>query len=138
MTDKPQQSNLPERARGSLNLAMFLGRIVGGFVGLCLGVTIGIQIGGSLSPVLGGVIGLFAGAFISQLIFKSFPRLSSNRTISARSASYSIIGLFAGLMIGDALGTFTNFDRLYSGFIGASLGLYAGMLLGLAHRRKGK
>ena len=118
-----------------MNFGVFIGRIVGGFVGLCLGVTIGIWIGGSLGPVVGSVVGLFIGVKMSDFIFMMFPRLAPAQTISAIAAGCGASGLIMGLFIGDAVGTFGGFDRSYSSLIGASLGLYIGVLIGNARKR---
>jgi uncharacterized membrane protein len=117
-----------------MNFGVFIGRIVGGFCGLCLGVTLGLWAGGSLAPVIGSIIGLFAGVLFSGFVFKMFPRLAPAQTMSAVAASCGMSGLIGGLFIGDAIGTFGNFDRSYSALIGASLGLYLGVLIGNARR----
>jgi hypothetical protein len=136
MPDKPEENNSPDRANDRVNLCLFLGRIVGGFVGLSLGVIIGIWIGGSLGPIIGSALGLLAGVSVSQLILKSFPALAANQTISIGVAGYGSTGLIVGWVIGDLLGTFTTLDRSYSGLIGAALGLYIGILIGMAYKRK--
>src|SRR5688500_18049942 len=79
----------PERVR----LGVFVGWIVGVFVGSGLGVTLGVWVGGSVAPVVGAVAGLFAGAFFSDFVFRAFPRLAPEQTITAHAAARGMSGL---------------------------------------------
>jgi hypothetical protein len=70
------------------------------------------------------------GIVISDFVFKMFPRLAPMQTISVVATGCGMSGLIIGLFIGDAIGTFGSFDRSYGSLIGASLGLYIGVLVG--------
>ncbi len=134
MPNKTEETNSAEPSRSQMNFNEFIGRIVGGFVGVCIGISLGVFVGGSISPIIGSIAGFFMGVIVSDRIFKIFPRLASAQTISIAAAGYGISGLIIGLFIGDAVGTFSSLDRMYSSLIGASLGLYVGVLLGYARK----
>lgn len=135
MANEPEKFDSDASAHNRVNLGVFVGRIAGGFVGLCLGVTLGVRVGGSLAPVVGSMGGLFVGVVVSDFIFKAFPRLAPAQTMPAVAAGCGVSGLVIGLFIGDAVSTFAGLDRLYGDFIGASLGLYVGVLVGNARER---
>src|SRR5687767_10916850 len=109
--------------------------MAGGLVGLGLGVTLGVWVGGSVAPVIGAVAGLFAGAFFSDFVFRAFPSLAPEQTITAHAAARGLSGIVGGALLGDIVGTFTSLDRANTVLVGAALGLYAGVVFGNPRRR---
>jgi hypothetical protein len=121
---------------GRVKLGVYVGRLAGAFVGLWLGVTLGVWVGWSAAPVVGAVAGLFAGAHFSDFVFRAFPRLAPEQTITARAAARGLSGIVVGLLLGDIVGTFTSLDRAYTVLVGAALGLYVGVVSGNARGKK--
>jgi hypothetical protein len=117
-----------------VRLGVYVGRLAGAFVGLGLGVTLGVWVGGSAAPVIGAVVGLFAGAHFSDFVFRAFPRLAPEQTMTARAAASGLSGIIVGALLGDILGTFTSLDRANTVLVGAALGFYVGVVSGNARR----
>src|SRR5687768_17689085 len=84
------------RAPERVKLGVFVGRMAGGLVGLGLGVTLGVWVGGSVAPVICAVAGLFAGAFFSDFVFRAFPSLAPEQTITAHAAARGLSGIVGG------------------------------------------
>lgn len=124
------------RALERVKLGVFLGRVIGAFVGSGFGVILGVWVGWSAAPVIGAIAGVFAGAHFSDFVFRAFPRLSPELTITVGAAARGVSGLFFGSIVGDIVGTFTSLDRLYTVLVGAALGLYVGVVFGNARRGK--
>ena len=130
-----------EHARGGralerVRLGAYVGRIVGGFAGVGLGVTLGVWVGWSAAPIIGAVVGLFAGALFSDFVFRVFPRLAPEQTITAHAAGRGLFGIFVGALLGDIVGAFTSLDRAYTVLVGAGVGFYVGVVFATSRGRK--
>ena len=124
------------RALERVKLGVLVGRMVGSFAGASVGVTLGAWTGWSAAPVILGLAGVFAGMFFSDFVFKVFPRLAPEQTITVHAAARGASGLLVGLLLGDIVGTFTGLDRLYTVLVGAALGFYVGVVFGNSRTRK--
>ena len=124
------------RALERVKLGVLVGRVVGSFVGSGVGITLGIWTGWSIAPIILGLAGVFAGALFSDFVFRAFPRLAPEQTITTRAAARGATGMLGGMLLGDIVGTFTSLDRLYTVLVGAALGFYVGVLFGISRRRK--
>jgi hypothetical protein len=136
---KPELTKADEdegRALERVKLGVLVGRIVGSFVGVGVGITLGVWTGWSAAPIILGLAGLFAGALFSDFVFKAFPRLAPEQTITAHAAARGASGLLVGLLLGDIVGTFTGLDRLYTVLVGAGVGFYVGVVFGNSRTRK--
>jgi uncharacterized membrane protein len=134
MANITEQINSESSPPARIPFGVFIGRIVGSILGSCLGLTIGAKIGGSLAPLVAGIVGMLLGAMASDLLFKAFPRLLPGRSISTISATTGLFGLVLGFFTVDAIATFSGLDILYADLVGASLGLYIGILIGNARK----
>jgi hypothetical protein len=126
------EGRAPERVK----LGVLVGRVAGGFTGGCVGVTLGVWTGWGAAPIILGVAGMGAGALFSDFVFRLFPRLAPEQTVTARAAARGVSGIFVGLLLGDIVGTFTSLDRAYTVLVGAALGFYVGVVFGNNRRRE--
>lgn len=119
-----------------LNLTDFVGGIALGLAGLAGGVAAGVRVGGSAFPVLLGCAALLAGGFLGRRVSRIFPRLRSRTLIKSWAAGCGMSGMILGFFAGDYVGVFAGFDRVYLDVVGAGLGLYLGIRIGLERSRR--
>ena len=121
---------------GNLNLTDFVGGIALGLAGLAGGVAAGVRVDGNAFPVLLGCAGLLAGGFLGRRLTRRFPRLRSGTVIRSWAAGCGMSGMLLGFFAGDYVGALAGVGRVYPDVVGAGLGLYLGIRIGLARSRR--
>lgn len=119
-----------EYARERVAVRDLIAWFIGSTIGAYLGFQAGLYIESSLFLLVSGIIGWIAGGIGGPLLLSLFIRSASQRTVSVRAASITVLGSIIGSFVGGFTGRASGFSEIVGALIGSIIGVIAGWLIG--------